>query len=290
MRTATAHNPDEIAADIEDLDNRGVTKLYLALRQEYRALVNRAERISRGSSGILSTGNRMFWGSVLFTRVVVTAKSVSLLLPDPKPGAHWDFSATASLTRNLTEACLVYHWLCGVGVGETEREGRFILYNLHDHGSRKRLLRDGEENPEVHTDLVRQFDANPYLATFDAKRRAKALKGETTPFIQDEVLGEIGFDKTLFRLIYRFFSQHTHTGPMAFYRIADNGHGTGVETRHEKLYMALVLGIAREFLVRAIEVQLDIVPDAETKIPHLTRERIKGNVERDQGRSRKRHR
>lgn len=117
----TAATPAQLnaAAEIEALDNPGITKFYLAVRREFRELLKRARRISRGSGGISSTGNRMYWGCVLFTRIVVTAKSLDQLLPDPKPGEHWDFSAAASLTRNLFEACLVYHWLCGEDVPET---------------------------------------------------------------------------------------------------------------------------------------------------------------------------
>ncbi len=101
--------PTATAAQIDALDNPGMTKLYLKTRREYRQLIQRAERISRGSGGMMSTGHRMYWGSILFTRIVVTAKSVNELLPDPTAGAHWDFSAAASLARNLLEGCLVYH-------------------------------------------------------------------------------------------------------------------------------------------------------------------------------------
>lgn len=136
---AEEYSPAAAAATGTDaLDNPALTKVYLSFRADYRNLIRRAEKISRGTGGRRSTDKRIYWGSILFTRIVVTAKSVSLLLPDPKPGSHWDFSAAASLARNLFEACLVYFWLCGEGIDETIREGRFILYNLHDHGSRRR--------------------------------------------------------------------------------------------------------------------------------------------------------
>ena len=148
----------------------------------------------------------------------MTAKSLDRLPPDPKPGEHWDFSAAASLARNLFEACLVYHWLCGEQVEETERAARFILFHLHDHGSRRRLLPDDLASPEILDDLVERFDANPVLAAYDEKQRRQAIRGERTPFTQDEVLVEIDVDAETFRTLYRFFSQHTHTGPLAFYR------------------------------------------------------------------------
>ena len=288
MKSENLPEAQDVAAEIEALDNPGLTRLYLQVRREYRDLIKRAVRMSRGAGGISSTGNRMFWGTLLFTRIVVTAKSVNQLLPDTKPGEHWDFSAAASLARNLFEACLVFHWLCGTGIDETERGGRFILYHLHDQGSRRRLFPNETEPPEVYADLVARFDANPFLATYDEKQRRQALKGEKTPFIQDEVLAEIGADLEQFRMLYRFFSQHTHSGPLAFYRMVDHDRGTGVETRHEKRYMIMVIGFAAQFLAEAIDVLLDIVPDAETRTPHLTDQQVRKNVEEAQGRSRAR--
>lgn len=273
------------AAEIETLDNPGITRLYLIVRGEFRGLLKRAIRISRGSGGIPSTGNRMYWGCVLFTRIVVTAKSLNELLPDPKPGQHWDFSAVASLTRNLFEACLVYHWLCGEGLDDTAREARFILFHLHDHGSRQRLFPDDPAPPEILDDLIQRFDANPVLAEYDEKRRRVAIRGERTPFVQDEVLAEIGVDLDDFRVLYRLFSQHTHNGPLAFYRMVEHDRGTGVETRHEKRYMMMAIGFASQFLARAANTHLEIVPDAETRPPHLTDRQIRMKVERNQGRA-----
>lgn len=123
---------------------------------------------------------------------------------------------------------------------------------------------------------------------YDEKQRRQALKGEKTPFIQDEVLTEIGADLEQFRMVYRFFSQPTHSGPLTFYRMVDHDRGTGVETRHEKRYMIMVIGFAAQFLAEAIDVLLDIVPDAETRTPHLTDQQVRKNFEEAQGRSRAR--
>lgn len=270
----------------EGIDNPGLTKLYLDARRQYRLLLKGCVRISRGSGGIRSTGNRMYWGCTLFTRIVVTGKSFDRLLPDARPGEHWDFSAAASIARNFLEACLVYHWLCGEGIEEEEREARFILFHLHDRGSRQRILPDEELDLEVITDLTERFDRNPVLAGWDEKRRRVALRGERTPFVQDEVLAEIGVDPVAFRLLYRLFSQHTHTGPLSFYRMADHDRGMGVETRLEKHYLLIAIDFATQFLARAANTQLDIVPDADTRSPHVTDQQVRANVEREQGRAR----
>src|ERR1700741_4744997 len=90
--------------DLGALSPSELTTVYLKWRRDYRDLVKRAERVSRGSGGIWVEGNRLAYASILFTRIAVMAKSILCLLPDCKPREHWDFSAIASLTRNLAEA------------------------------------------------------------------------------------------------------------------------------------------------------------------------------------------
>ncbi|MBO9462473.1 DUF5677 domain-containing protein [Labrenzia sp. R5_0] len=280
--------PDETETfpdDYERIDIRKVTKRYVRKRSEFLALTKRANRISLGSGGFPSTGVRMYWASVLFTRISVTAKSIEKLLPKPKPGEHWDFSAVASLVRNLLEATLAYHWLCGSNVSEPVREGRYILLCLHDYGSRRKLFPESfSANKEVFDDLLRKFDSNSYLAALSDKKKKEALKGEKTPYIQDDVLVEMGIEQESFRTFYRFLSQHTHTGPLSYFRMGENDLGVGVETRLEKNYMMLAIEAALTHLSHVVDEHLTIFPDAETATPLLSLKEIKTNVEIEQGR------
>ncbi|MEH6660820.1 MAG: DUF5677 domain-containing protein [Parasphingorhabdus sp.] len=275
---------------MDELNPRELTSEYLRYRREFRNLCKRAERVSRGSGGIFVDGNRLAYGSVLFMRITVMAKSILQLLPNCKPREHWDFSSVASLTRNLAEAYLWYFWLCEDDVDSNIRQGRFILFYCHDYGSRDRMfpdLRPPLDEDVVMDDLIARFDANPFLATFDAKRRREALKGHKTPFVQDEVLDSMGVDRENFRSIYRFYSQHTHTGPVAFIRILmeDHDRGSGVETAHEKRYMITAAQFAISVLESAIAGHLTLFPEAETRKPFLTNSEIARNVERNQGRA-----
>lgn len=120
-------NEAEAVSSFDALSNPELTQHYLVERAQFRSLVDRCERASRGAGGILATSNRIAWGAILFTRFVVTGKSVNRLLPDARRGEHWDFSATASITRNLLEALLTYEWLCGSAVPDEVREGRVVL-------------------------------------------------------------------------------------------------------------------------------------------------------------------
>ena len=282
----------DLPDSLEGLSARELTTLYLRLRSAYRALLKRAQRISRGSGGRLVESNRLVFASMLFTRVVVMAMSIDRLLPDCRPKEHWDFSSVASLVRNLSEQHLWLFWLCLDEVPEAIREGRIILTYLHDHGSRSRLFPEDTptETDEVLNDLIRKFDANPFLSTFDEKARREAIKGHKTPFIQDDVLDPMGVEKSTFRFHYRFYSQHTHSGPVAFLRLSDHDRGKGVETEQEKAYMIVALNFACAVLHDVIEGYLLLFPDAEVRSPFITNREVVRNVERNQGRGRKRTR
>ena len=125
------------------ITNTEITALYVTVKAEFRAIVKRAERVSMGSAGIPSSGNRMFWASVLFTRLVVISKSIEKLLPNPKPREHWDFSSVASLARNLSEAYIKYFWLCEDEILDEVRDGRFIL-PFRESGHRTKRLKTGD--------------------------------------------------------------------------------------------------------------------------------------------------
>lgn len=284
--------PDnEIAPDLGVLTPPQLTAEYNKWRNEYRTLARRAKKVSRGSGGIYVEGNRLAYAATLFTRITVIAFSVERLLPNCAPREHWDFSSVASLARNLSEAYLWYFWLCEDDVDDDVRQGRFVLLYCHDHGSRKRLF--GDEGPEksdekVMADLIERFDNNPYLKTLPEQKRKELLKGYKTPFVQDEVLDRMKEDKGGFRLWYRFFSQHVHTGPLSFFRMAEHDRGSGVETMHEKRYMILALMFAAQVLERAISGHLKLFPEAENRAPFLTDAQVIRNVETNQWRNRKR--
>src|SRR5215210_6396003 len=105
----TDNNSLSEESGFNSLSNPQLTALYLEKRRAFREHIKRAQRISRGSAGIVSTHSHMFWASVLFTRICVTGISINKLLPGAEPGEHWDLSAVTSLTRNLAEAYLFYH-------------------------------------------------------------------------------------------------------------------------------------------------------------------------------------
>lgn len=288
METAKREGADkdsELSNDLNTIDIREVTKLYVTKRAEFIALSKIIDHISRCSGGQPSTGFRMFYASVLFTRITVTSRTIEKLLPRPKPGQVWDFSSLASIVRNLVEAALTYHWLCGGDISDEERQGRYILLCLHDYGTRKKIFPDQfKAESGVFEDLKLKFEKNSYLSKFDERKKKQALRGDKTPYIQDDVLRELGGDLQEFRSFYRFLSEHTHTGPLSFFRMGENDLGVGVETRLEKIYAIFVVDCALMHLQIIVKEHLKIFPGADTATPFLSHKDIQRNVEIEQGR------
>ena len=246
---------------------------YRNARAKFFAAIQRAKSVSVGSSGVLSTAYQMFYSSVLFTRLVVTGISIQKLLPDDDPKAHWDFSAVASITRNLSECYLVQYFLCFDDIDKDEEEARFLMMHLHDHNTRRKMLSEfepnnadfGDSSDAVQADLVDRISKTRHFNSLSEKKQRELIRGEKPPFVQDEVLERMGIDRNGFRGLYRLFSAHTHSGPMAFYRMADQGRGGGVENPVDIEYMVIALEFATDVIQRATVAMLKIFPNAENR-------------------------
>ncbi|TXC72131.1 hypothetical protein FSB78_15145 [Sphingomonas ginsenosidivorax] len=250
-------------------------ELYVAARRSFVAGVAFSDTVSRGCGQLPSATGQHYWASVLFTRIVVTSKSVQLLAPEIRPSAHWDFSALASLVRNVAECYLYFFFLCVDDVPEVEREARIIMLDLHDDGSRSRLFAEiGEQDPEpektaqrkvVRESLEARFRANAWLMALPEKRQRELLRGDKTPFVQDDVIDRTDLDRKQFRFIYRFLSAHTHSGPLAFYRMAEHGRGMGFSNPNDAMYAAWALEFGAGIIERATGAMLEMFPGAEQR-------------------------
>jgi len=63
--------------------------------------------------------------------------------------------------------------------------------------------------------------------------------------------------------LYRFFSCHTHSTPLSFYRYAEQKRGTGDDI--EKVYMSEALNFATQLLIRADGDYKEVFSDLVTK-------------------------
>ena len=87
---------------------------------------------------------------------------------------------------------------------------------------------------------------------FCEKQQKHYLKGNNAFFkSQDKLIEAASCKVDEFRFRYRFLSNHTHSYPMGFYRMAEIGHGTGVESKSEVECSGMWLTWATECLEKA---------------------------------------
>lgn len=220
-----------------------------------------------------------WWASVLFTKLVVLSLSILRLCPrtDPTPDrrAHWDYSSVASTTRNLLECYIVFFYLSiDKTVDQDEWLTRLNLIQLRDNKSRWQIFDDlGSDETDVerfrghHNDLTSRLKSRRYFCSLPERRQNDLLNGQKALLLtHEEVFDRMGEPYKEFRALYKLMSAHTHTMPIAFYRMADDGRGNGVENPVDTGQIATFLPIAEKFLNRAINDMLDIFPDIRASL------------------------
>lgn len=260
--------------DEKPLDAAKIQNIYKKARANLVEVIATAKIVSTGASGIYAEHPRLFWASVLFTRLVVTACSILRLAPRVEPreaNANWDFSALGSVVRNIAECYFVFFYLCAeVVTDDDEWTTRLNLIQLRDNKTRWKMISDFgiDSDQEIgfaghHTDLTARLKGRLYFQSLPEKRQAELLKGDKDPFTQDEILDRMGRDRGTFRGYYRYLCSHTHTGPISFYRMVEHDRGRGIENSYDKGAMGAAMDVASDFLKRATDDMIRLFPNAQ---------------------------
>jgi hypothetical protein len=228
--------------------------LYSSALGEFSAIVEQAIATSHATAN-RRVDERRALASVLFTRLCVLSVSIISLCPRSKlnPGTkHWDFSAVASLSRNLFEGALLLFYFAFDDVEEVEWEARLKVMQLHDCVSRLHMFRDLGNNDEDLPEFERQAEElrtvlmkNSHFMNLDSSRRKKLLNGDRTTILTlHEIFEKSGGDWSGHWGLYRFWSAQTHSFPLGFYRSVEQGRGRGVENDAEKAYIGGALAVS----------------------------------------------
>ncbi len=243
-----------------DAESENAGARYASGMEKFTEAVERAIVSSHQATG-LDAGPRRYWGSVLFTRLCSTSVSILWLCPGSKVnprGDHWDFGAVASLARNLLECALYFSYLAIEPISDEEWEARLKVMQLHDCKERQRMFRALDPNDrqlqafeEQADKLIAILEKNRHFASLPESLRKSLLKGERSSILtQDEIYAKVGGLSPHFRGLYRFFSSHAHSFPLAFYRTGERNRGRGEENEIEKGYIAGALDFSAEVLTK----------------------------------------
>ena len=101
-------------------------------------------------------------------------------------------------------------------------------------------------------ELRTRLRANAFFMSLPEAKRKKLLNGEQACILtQDEILQRMGEFAQQTRGYYRFLSSHTHSFPLAFYRMAERNQGRGEESHTEKGYTASAIEFAAKVIQRS---------------------------------------
>ena len=235
---------------------------YKQIYKKYLTTLDKCKISSKNKAGIPSPTSSHYYASLIFTKLCTSGISLLSICPPPKKigkNVHWDCASAATLTRAIVETYLVFFYLCIEDCEPNEWQARWRLLNLHDHMSRLKMFKAMDDSGgelalfEANTDEVRSdLEKTEYFQGIPEKQRKHYLKGHNAFFkSQDELIESAGGSVDEFRFRYRFLSNHAHSFPMGFYRMAESGRGAGVESEVEIGYTGLYLEWATECLEKA---------------------------------------
>ena len=284
----------EKSVDLGKMDKSIVTnKDYNDALKKFDVVISGATSISQGAAGRPAQSSQHFYASTLFTRLCTSG--VSLLYLSPRSRlvvplfSHWDFSAIASLTRNLIECYTTFYYLCIDQVSEDEWNCRWNLFNLHDCLRRRKMFECFGENAvelKAFDDQAAELKArlldNSCFSSLKENVQKDHLKAKSAYlFDQDTLAKRIGLDAQFFRGLYIFLSSQVHTYPLGFYRTGEKNRGRGLENGVEKGYIEWMLSYATYFVRRASKEMVVLFPDSDQSLSKAGRDAIFDEPEED---------
>jgi hypothetical protein len=176
---------NENADQLGHINSAQIQQNYAESLKSFTSALARCMHTSRQAMHI-AAGERRYWGSVLFTRMITVGTSILSLCPGSVMAetVNWDFASVASLVRNLHECALFFFYLAIEAISEDEWRARLNIMQLHDHTERRKMFKDfgstkfDEETVEmVAADLHTKLTTNPFFVSLDGSRQKELLKG-----------------------------------------------------------------------------------------------------------------
>ena len=204
-------------------------------------------------------GDRRYWCSVIFIRLIATCRSLLRLCPKDTADifGNWDFGSVASLSRNLFEGYLLFSYFSEPSQDDEWRT-RLNVMQLCDCTSRIKLFKQMGRHEQAAAfqpqadDLRARLQSNIYFQSLELQRQQQLLQG-IRPSLYS--MRELSLRASVDDRVWGYFellSSHTHTLPVSFYRLGEQGR-TGVANEADQSYIASAIEFSIDMLQRAIE-------------------------------------
>ena len=251
--------------------NRAAYKAALA---GFDAAVCEAISVSQASSGRIAPSN-VGYASRVFTQMCGAAVSLIRAAPLTRwvrsASEDWRFGAIAGHARSLLDGYLLFNYLIEPAKSEAELKARIDIMHLNDCTRRMELhknfglTKDIEAFDGQRVELQERLSASKYFNTLPPAVQKNCKSGRfLTIDTRDEMLAKVGFEKGQFDGLYDLWSQHVHILPLSFYRLEQNGRGTGLENDLDRGYMWQALEICAKIMKSATDLMEVSFPDVHS--------------------------
>jgi len=200
--------------------------------QIYKALLKDLEIITKYAYQLTLEKSHRVWdlqekyGIYIYTKMCLS--SIGILRICPKNELYvpirkkliWDISSTATLTRTIVDAYMIFFYLIVDEVENSEKEFRFILWKLHAECERLNMLQSiGSTDPRLSDlkaeieSLQGQLKVNQFFQSLLLpQQQEKYLKGRYHRHITHEQICErAGIPYNIYSSAQQYLSNHVHT-------------------------------------------------------------------------------
>jgi hypothetical protein len=220
------------------------------------------------------TDLRTAWTTWIFGRLCVTCHSINRLIV-PMGGDSWttiDHGSIANLSRNVIETSILVSYLTQDGVSDEEWSCRILAFHLHDCAARVRLFKgfgvknEYKKNKEALEDLRKRMSENGHFQQLESGVQEKLLGGMLL-YVDGlrAVARNAGWDVGHFDAVYTYLSAQSHSTPMSFYRMGEQGIDYATIAPDQFRIVGFALEHAYQSVDHATGRVRKLFPETETK-------------------------
>jgi len=181
-------------------------------------------RLSKSTTG-RNTSERGYYGSIIFSKLCLSAIAVQKFLPESKHFSKynnleiWDLHSICTLIRTIIDSYNMFFYLLIDDINNDEFNFRVLLWKLHSECERFRFLKLLESTSNKIGDIKNDITTlrsdlinNNYFQLLKDKEKAGFLSGRRCFSIsRAQIAKSAGISPKYAKLVYDYLSQYVHT-------------------------------------------------------------------------------
>jgi hypothetical protein len=241
---------------------------YKELIDDFDSVLAYGKEVSASTVGMVADTDQKRYGEKIFVKLLAHCMTIRTLAPDPnraKANELWDLSSLSAVARSAVETHDSFMHITQTGVTAEESEFRILLWELHDHTRRAKMLAAiGSSSPDYfevvskEQKLYERTLQHPFFLSIRGTYQKK-IKDRDPPafyFSQRDRCVVFRVDPDYYNAVTMQLSQYVHTFPFSLHQLFNFKAGTP-DALH---LMALPIRYSLAFLLRTIEGMMALFP------------------------------